>query len=96
MYTYVLTLSHLPPCQCEFQYEVQPYDSLWEIAQAYGITTNELRVFNNLQGLNATELSVGQVLDIPLGAKAPVVSKGGWRLSYLAMAGNGRKGMWCL
>lgn len=43
-------------------YIVKNGDSLWKIANQYGITVNELKSANNLTGDN---LSVGQVLKVP-------------------------------
>ena len=45
-------------------YTVQKGDSLWVIANKYGITTEELKSYNNL---TSNLLSIGQVLKIPLG-----------------------------
>lgn len=44
------------------EYEVKAGDSLYTIAQKYGITVEELMNFNNLKN---TILSVGQILKIP-------------------------------
>lgn len=44
------------------EYEVKAGDSLYTIAQKYGVTVEELMTFNNL---NNTILSVGQILKIP-------------------------------
>ena len=43
-------------------YTVQKGDSLWVIANKYGITTEELKSYNNLK---SNLLSIGQVLKIP-------------------------------
>ncbi len=45
-------------------YTVQKGDSLWVIANKYGITTEELKRYNNL---TSNLLSIGQVLKIPQG-----------------------------
>ena len=45
-------------------YTVQKGDSLWLIANKYGITTEELKSYNNL---TSNLLSIGQVLKIPQG-----------------------------
>lgn len=45
-------------------YTVQKGDSLWVIANKYGITTEELKSYNNLK---SNLLSIGQVLKIPQG-----------------------------
>lgn len=45
-------------------YTVQKGDSLWVIANKYGITTEELKSYNNL---TSNLLSIGQVLKIPQG-----------------------------
>lgn len=44
------------------EYEVKAGDSLYTIAQKFGVTVEELMTFNNL---NNTILSVGQILKIP-------------------------------
>lgn len=46
------------------QYTVQPGDTLWAIAQAYGTTPSALMAANNLE--SATQIYVGQVLTIPV------------------------------
>ena len=43
-------------------YVVKPGDSLWKIAQSYGIDVNELANYNNISG---DFLSIGQILMIP-------------------------------
>ena len=48
----------------EKTYTVQKGDSLWVIANKYGITTEELKSYNNLK---SNLLSIGQVLKIPQG-----------------------------
>ena len=48
----------------ETTYTVQKGDSLWVIANKYGITTEELKSYNNL---TSYLLSIGQVLKIPQG-----------------------------
>ena len=45
-------------------YTVQKGDSLWVIANKYGITTEELKSYNNL---TSNLLSIGQILKIPQG-----------------------------
>ena len=48
----------------ETTYTVQKGDNLWVIANKYGITTEELKSYNNL---TSNLLSIGQVLKIPQG-----------------------------
>ena len=43
-------------------YVVQNGDSLWKIADQYGITVNELK---SLNGLTSNNLTVGQILEVP-------------------------------
>ena len=43
-------------------YVVQNGDSLWKIANQYGITVNELK---SLNGLTSNNLTVGQILEVP-------------------------------
>lgn len=43
-------------------YVVQNGDSLWKIANMYGITVNELK---SLNGLTSNNLTVGQILEVP-------------------------------
>lgn len=61
----------------EKTYTVQKGDSLWVIANKYGITTEELKSYNNL---TSNLLSIGQVLKIPQGKTSPeniyIVKKG--------------------
>ena len=52
----------------EKTYTVQKGDSLWVIANKYGITTEELKSYNNL---TSNLLSIGQVLKIPQGKTSP-------------------------
>ena len=52
----------------ETTYTVQKGDSLWVIANKYGITTEELKSYNNL---TSNLLSIGQVLKIPQGKTSP-------------------------
>ena len=52
----------------ETTYTVQKGDSLWVIANKYGITTEELKSYNNL---TSNLLSIGQVLKIPQGKISP-------------------------
>ena len=49
-------------------YTVQKGDSLWVIANKYGITTEELKSYNNL---TSNLLSIGKVLKIPQGKTSP-------------------------
>lgn len=44
-------------------YTVQSGDSLWEIAQQYGTTVEELAAYNNI--VDATKIQVGQKIKIP-------------------------------
>ena len=43
-------------------YTVKAGDSLWNIANRYGITVNELK---NLNGLSSNTLMIGQTLKLP-------------------------------
>jgi beta-lactamase class A len=45
------------------QYKVKQGDTLWDIAQANGLTMDSLQVANNLS--NADQLTIGQVLQLP-------------------------------
>ncbi|MBV9581141.1 MAG: serine hydrolase [Chloroflexi bacterium] len=51
------------------QYTVKPGDTLWAISQANGVSVNDLLQVNTLA--NADQLSVGQVLQLPVTA-API------------------------
>lgn len=54
-------------------YTVKAGDSLWNIANKYGITVNELKSLNNLTSNN---LSIGQVLKVPSGGNTYTVQSG--------------------
>lgn len=46
------------------QYRVQRGDSLWRIAREHGISVNDLRSYN---GLDGNRILAGQVIDVPVG-----------------------------
>ena len=54
-------------------YTVKAGDSLWNIANKYGITVDELK---NLNGLTSNILNVGQVLKVPSGGNTYTVKSG--------------------
>ena len=54
-------------------YTVKAGDSLWNIANKYGITVDELK---NLNGLTSNILSIGQVLKVPSGGNTYTVKSG--------------------
>ena len=54
-------------------YTVKAGDSLWNIANKYGITVDELKSLNNLTSNN---LSIGQVLKVPSGSNTYTVQSG--------------------
>ncbi len=52
----------VPSLSGDNYYIVKSGDSLWKIANQYGITVNELK---NMNGLTSDNLSVGQILEVP-------------------------------
>ncbi len=48
--------------EAEKTYIVKPGDSLWKIANQFGITATELKSFNRLE---SNDLQIGQMLYIP-------------------------------
>ena len=54
-------------------YTVKAGDSLWNIANKYGITVDELK---NLNSLTSNNLSIGQVLKVPSGGNTYTVKSG--------------------
>ena len=54
-------------------YTVKAGDSLWNIANKYGITVDELK---NLNGLTSNMLKIGQVLKVPSGGNTYTVKSG--------------------
>jgi len=47
-------------------YEIQPGDSLWDIARQHGTTVEALREVN---GLDGNRIYAGQVIDLPAGSR---------------------------
>ncbi len=54
-------------------YTVKAGDSLWNIANKYGITVNKLKTLN---GLTSDNLSIGQVLKVPASGNTYIVKSG--------------------
>ncbi len=54
-------------------YTVKAGDSLWNIANKYGITVNELK---SLNGLTSDNLSIGQTLKVPASGNTYIVKSG--------------------
>jgi nucleoid-associated protein YgaU len=63
---YLATRSAQPAEASDVQaYRVQRGDSLWKIARSLGVSVDELRATN---GLDGSRIFVGQVLDVPTGS----------------------------
>ena len=69
----VLKISNSSSSNNSNTYTVKAGDSLWNIANKYGITVSELK---NLNGLTSDNLSIGQVLKVPSGFNTYTVKSG--------------------
>ena len=69
----VLKISNSSSSNNSNTYTVKAGDSLWNIANKYGITVSELK---NLNGLTSDNLSIGQVLKVPNGFNTYTVKSG--------------------
>ena len=69
----VLKISNSSSSNNSNTYTVKSGDSLWNIANKYGITVSELK---NLNGLTSDNLSIGQVLKVPSGFNTYTVKSG--------------------
>jgi LysM repeat protein/peptidoglycan/xylan/chitin deacetylase (PgdA/CDA1 family) len=58
-----------PPAEEYFEYEVQPGDTLWRLAQHFNTTVQKLVDLNNIQDRNL--IVVGQILLIPKSVEKP-------------------------
>ena len=69
----VLKISNSSSSNNSNTYTVKAGDSLWNIANKYGITVSELK---NLNGLTSDNLSIGQILKVPNGFNTYTVKSG--------------------
>ena len=69
----ILKISNSSSSNNSNTYTVKAGDSLWNIANKYGITVSELK---NLNGLTSDNLSIGQILKVPNGFNTYTVKSG--------------------
>ncbi len=77
--------SSTPDVGDTLNYTVKSGDSLWKIANQFGVTVDAIR---NLNNLTSNTLQIGQVLKIPVGSTSPTPPSTGGTTTYTVKAGD--------